>query len=300
MKNNTQKRNEKLAWALLLIAGLAISNAVAQDITPTSPPVAVIPTEPEAEAVADAPQEEAIPESIVPEDVVPEEVVPEEVEEDDSPANATPEPRESRLPMMAPQSTPQPPGADEFLPPSYETGRYNASGLNSPFERDILPPVMEAVDVVNELNDYRVVGIGKLRGKYLITVSHPKDGYKNIEEKPNKDGLFVISVADGTNPLKAKVRIKQGEKEAEISFDEKNLKATAKAAPGAPAQPQQPQNRAIQPQTPGQPGTNPAAAAQGNQALINHLRQSTQNPSTPPAGNAPEPKRRRVVLPPSR
>lgn len=302
--------------ALVLCLPFAVSQMEAQDeaVDPTE----AVPADEQPAEQASPTEAEAISSDAVipmPADVAAEEnTPPSEPEPTEAEAVAPPAPRAPLSPL--PGRAPQPPGADEFLPPSYEPRRYAASWSNSPFEREILPPVVDEVEEVNELNDYRVVGIGKLRGKYLITLVDKKGKYSNVEEKPNKDGLFVVSVADGTNPQEAEVVIKQGELQATIGFDENNLKATPKGGAGVPAQGRQP-NPAVRqnpagntPQpnvpTPAQPqaGTPNAGkpAAQGNQALIEHLRRSTQapNPATPQGTPDSPPKRRRVVLPPSR
>jgi len=287
---NEKMRNEKrmrISW----ISGIASLGLLTSALSQT-PPVTQ-PPEPAPVAEEDV---SATPESTeVPIDA-----------ESATPAPA-PTPVAPRPAPSLPSVAPQPPGADEFLPPSYEPRRYASSWSNSPFEREILPPIVIPVEEKNELDEYRVVGIGKLRGKYLITLNHPKEGYKNVEEDPKSDEIYVLSVSNGTNPQEAKVRIKRGNMEAEITFDEKNLKSTAKGGAAAPPQARQQSNprlavpnRGTQPAAP-----NPAVKSSGNQALINHLKQSTQKPAASGTTNsgttpAPAPKRRRVVLPPSR
>jgi hypothetical protein len=298
MQNETRGK----AGAILIIVLLTMCRSlVAQDAGATAPPPVgedkkiplpsnmISPVKKvETETVADEPEVENDDEANRPKELAP-------------------------LPAIAPQ----PNGADEFLPSSFAPTRYSAVWTNSPFEREILPPVKEIEEEVNELDAYSVVGIGKLRGgKYLVTILHPKDGYKTIDEKPSEDKIYVVSVSDGRDPKLAKVKIKRGDMDAEIEFDSKSLSVAPKTGTGAPAG--KPGGRSntntALPQQRLTPQQQAAAenAKRNSQALIQNLKQSTQNnatatptPTPTPAapasqGGTAEPKRRRVVLPPTR
>ncbi len=198
---------------------------------------------------------------------------------------------------------------DDFLPPTYPPQRYAGTWGNSPFDREILPPVVEAVKQVNPLDDYKVVGIGKIGGKYLVTIVDKKNVYKTIRSgTPTGEGEIVVeAVTNGTNPQEAMVAIYDGRDRTQIGFDEKRLAAAPKggvAPKTVPANRNLPGTRRNVP-TPrtASTGTNTKSQAKANEALVKHLRQAAGNTptatTTQASGTAAKPKRRRVVLPPT-
>lgn len=189
--------------------------------------------------------------------------------------------------------------SDEVLPISYPLTRYTAIWQNSPFEREVVKPVVETISSTFG-RDLALEGLIQDSKKGPVAyMRNVKDNVPLVVTKsPAPNGAHpytIVSATQAHNPAESTVIITDGKEKAEIGFVETML-TQAIAAPVR----QQPRNE-------NDPRRNAEKAAQRNPtpprpkppANASTSAQNNTRPQaeTPALDDIDEPRRRRILLP---